>query len=121
MSGDVSAPQSMNATGAEGGDPELWKPLATVSCTITNTGDVEAAEVAQLYVHILGGPQKQLRSYSKDTLAPGASCRATFELNKRDLSTWDVSQQSWVLQPGTYQLYVGKSVLDIQLESSISL
>lgn len=121
MSGNVSTPQYMNATGSEGGDPELWKPLATVSCTITNTGAVEAAEVAQLYVHIPGGPQKQLRGYSKDHIAPGASCTAKFELNKRDLSTWDVVSQSWVLQSGQYQLYIGKSVLDIQLQSSIDL
>lgn len=120
-SGNPSTPQYMNATGAEGGDPELWKPLATVSCTIMNTGDVEAAEVAQLYAHIPGGPQKQLRGYSKDILAPGASCTAKFELNKRDLSAWDVVSQSWVLQSGTYELYVGKSVLDIQLEGSITL
>lgn len=121
VTGDISAPQYMNATGAEGGDPELWTSLATVTTTVTNTGEVEAAEVAQLYVHIPGGPAKQLRGYAKQTVAPGASFTATFELNKRDLSSWDVVSQSWVLQAGEYQLYVGKSVLDICLESSISL
>ena len=117
----ASAPQSMNATGSEGGDPELWKAIGSVTCTITNTGDVAAAEVAQLYVHIPGGPQKQLRGYSRDFLEPGQSCTATFELRTRDLSTWDVRTQSWVLQSGEYAVFVGKSVLDIQLEDSISL
>lgn len=119
-SGNASTPQYMNATGSEGGDPELWQPIATVSCTVTNTGEVQAAEVAQLYVHIPGGPQKQLRGYCKDVLAPGDSVEATFELKKRDLSTWDVVSQSWVLQSGDYEVYVGKSVLDIQLQSSIT-
>jgi hypothetical protein len=38
------------AGGAEGGNPSLWEILATVSTTVTNTGKVAGAEVAQLYL-----------------------------------------------------------------------
>lgn len=110
-----------NSTIQEGGLPSLWNMLASVTATITNTGHVEAAEVAQLYVGIPGAPAKQLRGYSKDLLAPGASCQVTFPLARRDLSVWDTVRQSWVLQRGQYQLYVGKSVLDVQLQGSMTI
>lgn len=37
------------AGGAEGGNPALWEVLVKVSFTLTNTGKVAGAEVAQLY------------------------------------------------------------------------
>ncbi|KAK3676815.1 hypothetical protein LTR78_003019 [Recurvomyces mirabilis] len=108
-----------NSTLAEGGLASLWDTVATVTISVTNTGSVEAAEVAQLYVGIPGGPQKVLRGFGKETLKAGESCTFTFELGRRDLSTW--TSQGWVLQKGTYQIYVGKSVLDIQLTSSLTI
>jgi beta-glucosidase len=44
-----------------------------------------------------------------------------FELTRRDLSIWDVVQQSWVLQNGTYQIYVGGNVLDTPLQSNFTI
>ena len=105
----------------EGGDTSLWQPIASVSCTITNTGDVASAEVAQLYIQRPGGPSRELRGFDKRLLAPGAAYTATFEVTKRDMSTWDVTSQRWTLQSGNYDLFVGKSVLDIQLQDSIRM
>jgi beta-glucosidase len=105
----------------EGGDPALWAPAAKVSITIKNTGSVAAAEVAQLYLHIPGGPARVLRGFEKKLLQPGEECEVTFELNRRDLSTWDVVKQAWVLQSGDYGVMVGKSVLDIQARGSLTV
>lgn len=111
-----------NATGyPEGGDPSLWQNAATVTATIQNTGSVAAAEVAQLYVHIPGGPERVLRGFEKKLLQPGEKCTVTFSLTRRDLSSWDTVQQRWVLQSGTYDIMVGKSVLDVQLSGSIKI
>lgn len=110
-----------NGTVQEGGLPSLWDVIATVDCTVTNTGSVSAAEVAQLYIGIPGSPPKQLRGYSKQGIDPGVSVDFHFDLTRRDLSTWDVASQAWVLQRGSYPVYVGKSVLDIQLTGSLSL
>ena len=120
--GNVStAPLSANTELIEGGVPELWQIVAQVSATVTNTGSVAASEVAQLYVHIPGGPAKVLRGFEKTYMQPGESCSVQFQLARRDMSTWDVVSQNWVLQSGTYDIYVGKSVLDIQLQGSISI
>jgi beta-glucosidase len=103
----------------EGGDPALWRAAASVCVTIKNTGAVAAAEVAQLYLHIPGGPARVLRGFEKKFLQPGEEAEVTFELNRRDMSTWDVVAQAWVLQSGEYGVMVGKSVEDIQLRGSL--
>jgi beta-glucosidase len=93
--------------------------LVTVEAEISNTGSVSAPEVAQLYLGILGAPVKQLRGFDKVALEVGESTTANFELTRRDLSTWDTVQQSWVLQRGKYTVYVGASSRDIRLSGSL--
>lgn len=110
-----------NASIAEGGIPTLWDVVATVDCNVTNTGLVSAAEVAQLYVGIPGGPPKVLRGFNKQGIDPGRTVNMHFDLTRKDLSTWSTISESWVLQSGTYMIYVGKSVLDIQLTGSVTI
>ncbi|WPH00256.1 Hypothetical protein R9X50_00308000 [Acrodontium crateriforme] len=106
---------------AEGGNPALFETVAKVYATITNSGSVAASEVAQLYVHIPGGPAKVLRGFAKELLQPGKRVTVCFDLTRKDLSSWDVVSQDWVMEKGTYDVFVGKSVLDIQLTGSITL
>ena len=117
----MSYKSSNGTANAEGGDPELWQTVMEVSCKITNIGEVATTEVAQLYVGIPGSPEKVLRGFEKHSLTPGESCIVHFKLTRRDLSTWDVVSQKWVLQSGDYNIYVGKSVLDIQLQGKTTL
>jgi hypothetical protein len=42
----------------------------------------------------------------------GASTSVKFELKRKELSTWDVVQQKWVVPSGEIEVRVGKSVLD---------
>ena len=110
-----------NATIAQGGLPSLWDVIATVDVTVTNTGSFNASEVAQLYVNIPGGPAKVLRGYNKQGVDVGQSVGFHFDLTRRDLSAWDTVHQQWRLQSGNYPIYVGKSVLDIQLTGSLQI
>ncbi|RYP42411.1 hypothetical protein DL767_000333 [Monosporascus sp. MG133] len=50
-----------------GGNPALWKSVVTVTIKVTNTGDVGAAEAAQLYLGIPGEdtPVRQLRGFER--------------------------------------------------------
>ncbi|CRG91027.1 beta-glucosidase [Talaromyces islandicus] len=105
----------------EGGLPSLWDVIARISCNVTNTGAVAAAEMAQLYVGVPGGPKKVLRGFVKQSLEPGQWKEFKFELTRRDLSTWDVTKQNWILQRGGYPIYIGKSVLSIQLVDTLRL
>ncbi|KAL8349051.1 hypothetical protein RB598_002033 [Gaeumannomyces tritici] len=104
-----------------GGLDSLWDEVALVTCTVTNAGNVTAAEVAQLYLGIPGGPARVLRGFDKQLLDPGRSAVFTFPLTRRDVSTWDVVRQGWVLQRGRYGVFVGRSVLDVPLVTTFEI
>jgi beta-glucosidase len=108
-----------NGSIAEGGLENLWDAVATVTAVVTNTGDMTAKEVAQLYVHIPGGPVRQLRGFDKIEVRPGQSEIARFTLTRRDLSEWNVAQQAWVLQQGSYPLWVGASSRKLSLPGEL--
>ncbi|KAI0812884.1 glycoside hydrolase superfamily [Xylaria sp. FL0064] len=105
----------------QGGHEDLWDTLVTVSATVTNTGSVTGAEVAQLYVGIPNGPVQQLRGFDKPVLNAGESAAVHFDLTRRDLSTWDVVAQNWLLQKGEYQLYVGSSSRKLPLAAALQI
>ncbi|KAH8817339.1 glycoside hydrolase family 3 protein [Xylogone sp. PMI_703] len=94
-----------------GGNSNLWEVLMKVSIDVKNTGNVDAAEIAQLYVKIPGDDtlKRQLRGFDKKDIAPGRTKTMTFSLTRRDLSVWDVEKQDWVLPRGSYSIYVGSS------------
>ncbi|KAK8875249.1 Beta-glucosidase cel3A [Apiospora arundinis] len=106
------------STFANGG---LWDIVATVQFAVTNAGDADGAEAAQLYLGIPGGPPKQLRGFEKVPLSPGEEGVVTLELTRRDLSVWDVVAQNWKVQEGEYAVYVGASSRDIRLTGSIKV
>jgi beta-glucosidase len=62
----------------------------TVSARITNTGDFETDEVAQLYIRdvvaSLIRPVRELKGFQKITLKPGETRTVAFELSASDLS-----------------------------------
>ena len=105
----------------EGGIASLWDVVAQVHATVSNTGSVDAPEVAQLYVGIPGGPIKQLRGFSKVDIPAGSQVTVEFDLLRRDLSEWDVGEQSWVLQQGNYNVYVGSSSRDLPLAGTLTI
>lgn len=105
----------------EGGQEDLWDILATVTATVTNTGDMAGAEVAQLYVGIPGGPVRQLRGFEKPVLEAGESATVSFPLTRRDLSSWDVVAQKWLLQKGGFPVYVGSSSRSLPLTGTLTI
>jgi beta-glucosidase len=74
-----------------GGNAELWATLATISATVTNTGSVARATMAQLYLSYpneANAPALILRGFEKIALDAGASGTLQFPLTRRDLSYW---------------------------------
>ncbi|OTA87828.1 glycoside hydrolase family 3 protein [Hypoxylon sp. CO27-5] len=119
-------PTSGPATGdiISGGRADLWETVLRVTVTITNTGTVKGAEVAQLYVSYpesAATPPKQLRGFDKLVLEPGASDNAAFDIKRRDLSIWDTAKQNWVVPPGTFNISVGASSRDIRQAGTLEV
>lgn len=104
-----------------GGQTDLWDIVARVSVDVTNTGSVDGAEVAQLYVGIPGAPTRQLRGFEKVPIKAGGMSTVTFELTRRDLSRWDVVAQKWHLGSGSYKIYVGASSRKLPLNALLTV
>ncbi|WP_445528536.1 glycoside hydrolase family 3 C-terminal domain-containing protein [Streptomyces cyslabdanicus] len=96
-----------------------------VSCTVTNTGDVTADEVAQVYTRAANPsvprPRRELAAHRRVTLTPGEKADLTFEVPLSALEFWDVSQNRRRLEPGPYDLLVGASSEDIRLRTTLTL
>jgi beta-glucosidase len=108
-----------------GGASSLFEVVATVTATITNSGTVAAAEVAQLYLGLPSSapdsPIRQLRGFDKISIKPGASATVKFELRGRDLSYWDVAAKKWVIPSGKFAVDVGSSSRDLRIMGPISV
>ncbi len=101
------------------------KDMIAVSFDVTNTGQREGAEVAQLYVgdaHAsLPRPVKELKGFARLNLKPGETQRATIQLNRRAFSFFDVSKKDWIAEPGKFSLLIGASSEDIRLQGNFVL
>jgi len=79
----------------------------TVSVTVTNTGAVPGAEVAQLYVSApqtgVHRPVRELKGFKKVFLQPGESASVSFTLCDRSFAVW---QDGWKTPGGTYTVQV---------------
>ncbi|KAI5276941.1 putative beta-glucosidase [Aureobasidium subglaciale] len=118
----AAPPGSTSGIASEGGRTSLYDNIATVSVSVENTGSVAAAEVAQLYLGIPGsGVPKILRGFEKQLIQPGTSVTMVFSLRRRDLSIWNVIRQQWMLFSNNFNVMVGKSVLDIQVQGTLTL
>ena len=91
-----------------------------VSVDVTNTGRLAGDEVVQLYVRYpdskVERPRKQLRGFSRVTLAPGEMKTVTLRLPAADLAYWDVARHGWVVEAGRVDLMVGPSSSDADLK-----
>ena len=96
-----------------------------VSCTVTNTGEVTADEVAQLYTRAVDPsvprPRRELLDHRRVTLAPGATAELGFQVPLSAFEFWDVAQDRWRLEPGSYELLAGASSEDVPLRTTVTL
>ncbi|MER7841443.1 glycoside hydrolase family 3 C-terminal domain-containing protein [Streptomyces sp. NPDC096040] len=96
-----------------------------VSFTVTNTGDVTADEVAQLYSRAVEPssvrPRRELLTHRRITLAPGERTELTFEAPLSAFGLWDVARDGWRLEQGPYDVLVGASSEDIRLRTTVIL
>jgi beta-glucosidase len=102
------------------------KESATVSFKVSNTGQLDGAEVAELYLGfppIADGnePPIQLKGFSKVILKTGESKVVQLKLDPRSFSFWSVAKQDWEVAPGSFQVMVGDSSANTPLKTSINV
>jgi beta-glucosidase len=97
---------------------------ATVTATVTNTGSVAGADVAQLYVSdpaASGQPPLQLEGFQRVSLQPGASQTVTFQLTQRNLQYWNSTSNNWATSTGSYGIKVGDSSSSLPLSGTLNV
>ena len=103
----------------------VWKNDTTleVSFQLTNTGQYDGAEAAQLYMRhnkaSVKTPERQLKAFEKVFLKKGETKTVTMMLSKSDFAILNEDLQ-WVVEPGTVTLMVGSSSQDIRGEIIIN-
>lgn len=95
-----------------------------VSFTIKNTGSVDGAEIAQLYIGKKDGkifrPRKELKGFKKVFVKAGESVKVTIPFDDKAFRYFNVKTNGWEVEGGDYQLYIGANIEDIRLETTIS-
>ena len=96
-----------------------------VSFTVSNTGKRYGQEIVQLYVHqpecSVQRPVKELKGFEKVALQPGESQRVTIKLTKRALQYYDIKNNGWKADLGTFTIQIGASSRDIRLQKNFKL
>jgi beta-glucosidase len=94
-----------------------------VSVEVTNSGNYDGKEVAQLYIHdefaSLARPVKELKGFELIELKKGETKTVTFTLTDKELGFFD-NEGNYLVEPGTFKIMVGGSS-DKGLESSFEL
>jgi beta-glucosidase len=89
---------------ADGGTSSL-----SVTANVTNSGQVAAEEVVQLYVRLQGTsveePVRALKAFQRVSLAPGESKKVTFHLAPEAFALWSIDKE-WKVEPSQVHVWV---------------
>ena len=90
---------------------------------IANTGSMDGAEVAQLYVGApnkrIFRPDKELKGFQKVFLKAGEQKKVTIPFDDKTFRYWNTKTNSWEIEAGEYTVYIGANVADIRLEEKV--
>ena len=94
----------------------------TATCMITNTGNVEAVAVPQLYLRDLVGsltrPIRELKGFERVSIPAGESREVSFSLTESDLAYWHLAKgitlgadgkYEHTAEPGDFHLWISSS------------
>ncbi|WP_025866290.1 beta-glucosidase family protein [Prolixibacter bellariivorans] len=89
-----------------------------VSFTLTNSGKVDGAETAQLYVSKpkseVTRAAKELKAFKKVFLKAGESRLVTLKVPVSSFAYYNEKENGWDVEPGSYTLLLGNSSRDIK-------
>lgn len=96
-----------------------------VTFTIKNTGKMEAAQVAQVYVApvnpSLPRPVRELKQFTKVKLPKSESKEVSLHLPLRAFAHFDVPSHSWIVDKGAYNIQIGDNSQNVIIQQTINL
>ena len=90
-----------------------------VQVKVSNTGSRQGLETVQVYIRRVAdtaGPFKTLRAYQQVLLAPGETKTISIALPRKSLEGWDAATNTMRVVPGKYEVMVGHSSADSDLQ-----
>lgn len=94
-----------------------------VTFTVANTGAVDGAEVAQVYVSCRNGnifrPRKELKGFAKVFLKAGERKTVTVKLDDKAFRYFNVKTDRWEVETADYEISVAASVSDVKLTATV--
>lgn len=101
------------------------KETITVTCSVQNTGNLEGAEVVQVYVgkhkSKVKRALKELKGFQKVNLKNGEKETIEISIDANSLAFYDESIADWNLEKGKYIIYVGNASNNISKEIKIKI
>ena len=95
----------------------------TVSFKLTNTGNYDGYEIAQLYIHDVEStvhrPYQELKGFKKVFIKAGNSATVKLTLDKRSFAYYNVEAKDWTVESGEFDIFIGASSRDIKLTKRI--
>jgi len=89
--------------------------MITARVDITNSGEMKADEIVQLYIHDLVSsvtrPVKELKDFARITLEPGETRTVSFRIDVSKLKFWNADMK-YVAEPGDFEVMIGRSSED---------
>ena len=105
---EISEPVLADATIAPDGS-------TTVSVTVTNTGNMAADEVVQMYIRdqisSVTRPVMELKGFERVSLEPGESAEVSFDITPESLRFFNRDMER-VVEPGDFDIMVGNSSIN---------
>ena len=101
------------------------KDGVSVKFDVTNTSDRDGAECAQVYfrdpISSVFRPYKELCGFEKKLIKANETEHYTVTVPWKNLAFYSVSHDSWITEPGDFEIIVGASCDDIRLTGKITL
>ena len=102
----------------------IGEPVA-VTFSLTNVGERPGKETPQLYVRPRGPtadrPVKELKGFAKVALAPSETKTVRIDLDAPSFAFYDSLTRRWTIEPGAYDILIGASASDIELQATVRL
>ena len=104
---------------------EVGEQVVKVAFDITNTSQIDGAEVAQIYVREVHPkvyrPYKELKAFKKVSVGAGQTARVEVQLGVHAFEYYSVALDKWTHTPGSFEILVGASAENILLKQSVEI
>ncbi len=96
-----------------------------VRVTLENTGDIDASELVQVYVHEVNPgvyrPAKELKAFRMVDTEAGKEAVISLHLTRRDFAYYSVGYDAWTVKPGLFEIIVARDAEEIEFVNTVEV